>query len=150
MLLRWKIPSKIVSFLVKRWREQEEKMLKIKTRNRSYFLFISVNTGINFTFSLGVLSKDVFERHKLTGSEVSSPSIRLYANKFVSSVCTVIEDICRTFGAKTLPRNAKSPLPVNVPELVTSSFTASNIAASNSPASDFPASKFPIDLVIIL
>ena len=25
MLLRWKIPSKIVSFLVKRWLEQEEK-----------------------------------------------------------------------------------------------------------------------------
>ena len=89
-------------------------------------------------------------RHKLTGSEASSPSIRLDATKFVSSVCTVIEDICRTFGAKTLPRNAKRPPPVNVPELGTSSFTANNIAASNSPAGDFPASKFPIDLVIIL
>ena len=109
-----------------------------------------MNNGINSTFALEVLSKDVFERHKLTGSDASSPSIRLDATKFVSSVCTVIEDICRKFGAKTLLRNAKSPLPVNVPELVTSSFTASNIAASNSPASDFPVSKFPIDLVIIL
>ena len=108
-----------------------------------------MNTGINSTFALEVLSKDVFERHKLTGSEAISPSIRLDATKFVSSVCTVIEDICRTFGAKTLPRNAKSPLPVNVPELVTSSFTVSNIPASNSPGNDFPASKFPIDLVII-
>ena len=100
-------------------------MLKIKTLNRSSFPFIPVNTGINSTFALEVLSKDVFERHKLTGSEAISPSIRLDATKFVSSVCTVIEDICRTFGAKTLPRNAKSPLPVNVPELVTSSFTVS-------------------------
>ena len=75
-----------------------------------------MNTGINSTFALGVLRKDVFERrHKLTGSEAASPSIRLDATKFVSSVCTVIEDICRIFGAKTLPRNAKSPLPVNVP-----------------------------------
>ena len=67
------------------------------------FSFIPVNTGINSTFALGVLSKDVFERHKLTGSEVSSPSIRLDATKFVSSVCTVIEAICRKFaiGAKT-------------------------------------------------
>ena len=73
-----------------------------------------MNTGINSTFALGVLSKDVFERHKLTGSEASSPSIRLDATKFVSSVCTIIEDICRTFGSKTLPRYAKSPLPVNV------------------------------------
>ena len=74
-----------------------------------------MNTGINSTFALGVLSKDVFERHKLTGSEVSSPSIRLDATKFVSSVCTVIEAICRKIGAKTLPRNTKSSLPVNVP-----------------------------------
>ena len=109
-----------------------------------------MNTDNNSTFSLEVLSKDVFVRHKLIGSEASSPSIRLDATKFVSSVCTVIEDICRTFGAKTLPRNAKSPPPVNVPELGTSSFTANNIAASNSLAGDFPASKFPIDLVIIL
>ena len=74
-----------------------------------------MNTGINSTFALGVLSKDVFERHKFTGSEVSSPSIRLDATKFVSSVCTVIEAICRKIGAKTLPRNTKSSLPVNVP-----------------------------------
>ena len=74
-----------------------------------------MNTGINSTFALGVLSKDVFERHKLTGSEVSSPSIRLDATKFVSSVCTVIEAICPKIGAKTLPRNTKSSLPVNVP-----------------------------------
>ena len=74
-----------------------------------------MNTGINSTFALGVLSKDVFERHKLTGSEVSSPSIRLDATKFVSSVCTVIEAICRKIGAKTVPRNTKSSLPVNVP-----------------------------------
>ena len=74
-----------------------------------------MNTGINSTFALGVLSKDVFERHKLTGSEASSPSIRLDATKFVSSVCTVIEAICRKIGAKTLPRNTKSSLPVNVP-----------------------------------
>ena len=76
-----------------------------------------MNTGINSTFALGVLSKDVFERHKLTGSEVSSPSIRLDhdATKLVSSVCTVIEAICRKIGAKTLPRNTKSSLSVNVP-----------------------------------
>ena len=74
-----------------------------------------MNTGINSTFALGVLSKEVFERHKLTGSEASSPSIRLDATKFVSSVCTVIEAICRKIGAKTLPRNTKSSLSVNVP-----------------------------------
>ena len=74
-----------------------------------------MNTGINSTFALGVLSKGVFERHKLTGSEVSSPSIRLDATKFVSSVCTVIEAICRKIGAKTLPRNTNSSLSVNVP-----------------------------------
>ena len=39
VLLRWKIPSKIVIFVVKRWPGNMKKILKIKTVNGSYIHF---------------------------------------------------------------------------------------------------------------
>ena len=39
VLLRWKIRSKIVIFVVKRWPGNMKKILKIKTVNRSYIHF---------------------------------------------------------------------------------------------------------------
>ena len=39
VLLRWKIPSKIVIFVVKRWPGNMKKILKIKRANRSYIHF---------------------------------------------------------------------------------------------------------------
>ena len=50
-----------------------------------------------------------------TGSEAFSLLIRLDANKFVLlSFFTIIETIYPKIGAKSLYKNAKSPLPVKV------------------------------------
>ena len=50
-----------------------------------------------------------------TGSELFSPLICLEATKFeLLSVFTLKETICPRICSKTLPRGAKSPLPVDV------------------------------------
>ena len=65
--------------------------------------------------SLGSLSSGVFERRTSTGSELFSLLIRLHATKFVLlSVFTLIETIWPIICSKSLPRSAKSQLPVDV------------------------------------
>ena len=64
---------------------------------------------------LGSLSKDVFERRTLAGSETFSFFIRLDANKFVLlSSFSLIKAICPRVWTKPLPNNPNSPLPVDV------------------------------------
>ena len=60
-------------------------------------------------------SNNVFGRCMSTGSELFSALICLEATKFVLlSVFTLKETICPRICSKTLPRSAKSPLPVDV------------------------------------
>ena len=64
--------------------------------------------------SLMSLSKDVFGRGTSTGSE-SFSLICLDAAKLVKlSIFTVVETICLKSWAKSLPKYAKHPLPVDV------------------------------------
>ena len=61
------------------------------------------------------LSKDVFERHTSTGSEVFSLTICLEAKKFILiSFFSLIRTIYPRVSTKTPPNDAKSPLPVDV------------------------------------
>jgi len=69
--------------------------------------------------AIGSLSKGVSERRgerrMSTGSEAFSLQICLDATKFVlSSFFTLMTTICPNIWAKTLPKNVKSPLPVDV------------------------------------
>ena len=65
--------------------------------------------------SLMSLSKDVFGRGTSTGSESFSLLICLDAAKLVKlSIFTVVETICLKSWAKSLPKYAKHPLPVDV------------------------------------
>ena len=65
--------------------------------------------------SLMSLSKDVFGRGTSTGSESFSLLICLDATKLVKlSIFTVVETICQKSWAKSLPKYAKHPLPVDV------------------------------------
>ena len=64
---------------------------------------------------LGSLSRDAFERRTSTGSELFSLFICLDATKFVLlSVLTLIETIFRRIYSKSRPKNAKTPLPVDL------------------------------------
>ena len=61
------------------------------------------------------MSKDVFERHMSTGTEAFSLFICLDANKFVLlNFFFLIKAIYPKVSTKTLPNDAKSPLPVDV------------------------------------
>ena len=81
-----------------------------------------IESALSFPFSpassphkKGNLSKAVSERRTSTGSETFSLNICLNANKFVLlSSFTLKTTICPKIWAKTLPRNVKSLLPVNV------------------------------------
>ena len=60
-------------------------------------------------------SKDVFERHMSTGTEAFSLFICLDANKFVLlNFFFLIKTIYPKVSTKTLPNDAKIPLPVDV------------------------------------
>ena len=64
---------------------------------------------------LGTLSKDVFERRTLTGSEAFSLFICLDANKFVLlSFFSLIKTIYLRVSTEPLPNDAITPLPVDV------------------------------------
>ena len=66
-------------------------------------------------FTLGTLSKDVFERRTSTGSEAFSLFICLDANKLVLlSLFSLLKTIYPRVSTKPLPNDAKSPLPVDV------------------------------------
>ena len=66
-------------------------------------------------YTLGSLSKDVFEPRTSTGSEAFSLFIYLGANKFVLlSFFSLIKTIYQRVSTKPLPNDAKSPLPVDV------------------------------------
>ena len=66
-------------------------------------------------FTLGTLSKDVFERRTSTGSEAFSLFICLDANKLVLlSFFSLLKTIYPRVSTKPLPNDAKSPLPVDV------------------------------------
>ena len=68
----------------------------------------------SFDEVLGSLSKDVFERRPLTGSEPFSLFICPDANKFVLlTFFSLIKTISPRFLTKPLPNDAKSPLPVD-------------------------------------
>ena len=72
-------------------------------------------------FALGNLSKDVFEQRTLTRSDSFSLLICLDSIKFLLlSVFTLKDTICPKILAKPLPKNAKSPLSVDVRRLKTS------------------------------
>ena len=74
--------------------------------------FLQSHTEI---FSIGSLSKDVFERRTSIGSEAFSLFIYLGANKFVLlSFFSLIKTIYQRVSTKPLPNDAKSPLPVDV------------------------------------
>ena len=65
--------------------------------------------------SLGNLSKDVSEGRTSTGSEPFSLFICLDANKFVLlSFFSLMKGICPRVSNKSLPNDAKGPLPVDV------------------------------------
>ena len=67
------------------------------------------------SFTIGSLSKDVFERRTSTGSEAFLLYICLDANKFVLlSFFSLIKRIYPRVSTKPLPNDAKSPLPVDV------------------------------------
>ena len=64
---------------------------------------------------LGTLSKDVFEARTSTGSEAFSLFICLDANKLVLlSLFSLLKTIYPRVSTKWFPRDAKSPLPVDV------------------------------------
>ena len=66
-------------------------------------------------FTLGTLSKDVFERRTSTGTEAFSLFICLDANKLVLlSFFSLLKTIYPRVSTKPLPNDAKSPLPVDV------------------------------------
>ena len=88
-------------------------------------LLEKIESALSFSFSpaspqhnLGNLSKGIFERRTWTGSEtfpLTFLNICLNASKFVLlSFFTLKTTICPKIWAKTLPRNVKSLLPVNV------------------------------------
>ena len=65
--------------------------------------------------SLGNLSKDVFERRTLTGSDTFSLCICLDSNKFtLLSFFSLIKTIYPRVSTKPLSNDANSPLPVDV------------------------------------
>ena len=83
-----------------------------KNTRARFFHYIS---GRNRLYTIGSLSKDVFERRTSTGSEAFSLLICLGANKFVLlSFFSLIKTIYRRVSTKPLPNDAKSPLPVDV------------------------------------
>ena len=66
-------------------------------------------------FTLGNLSKGVFERRTATGNETFSLFTRLGASTFeILSVFTLTETIYVKMRANPLPKNEKRPLPVAV------------------------------------
>ena len=79
-------------------------------------------TCCSCSFALGNLSKDVFEQRTLTRSDaLNSVLICLDSTTFLLlSVFTLKDTICPKILAKPLPKNAKSPLPVDVRRLKTS------------------------------
>ena len=76
-------------------------------------LFVAVTVRARDT--LGSLSRDVFERRTLTGSELFSLLVCLDANKFVLlSFFSPLKTIYSRVSTKPLPNDAKSSLPVDV------------------------------------
>ena len=66
-------------------------------------------------WSLGTLSKDVFEPRTPTGSEAFSLFICLDTNKLVLlSFFSLLKTIYPRVSTKSFPSDAKSPLPVDV------------------------------------
>ena len=83
-----------------------------RKRKKARSLFLSPSLP---TTQKRELSKGVSKRRTSTGSETFSLNICLNANKFVLlSSFTLKTTICPKIWAKTLPRNVKSLLPVNV------------------------------------
>ena len=96
---------------------------------------------------LGSLSKDVFERRTLAGSETFSFFIRLDANKFVLlSSFSLIKAICPRVWTKPLPNNPNSPLPVVVrrPKTLLFKLSSGSFCVGDVPettATSFPGNK---------
>ena len=83
-------------------------------RARSFPLPVVAST-LPPSFSLGTLSKDVFEARTSTGSEAFSLFICLDANKLVLlSFFSLLKTIYPRVSTKSFPSDAKSPLPVDV------------------------------------
>ena len=81
---------------------------------------VSFKTGVKWwrrwrVWKIGSLSKGVFERPTSTGSKAFYCLMWLDANTFVMPCfVTLIHTICRKSLAITLPKNGKTPLPVDL------------------------------------
>ena len=92
-----------------------EKGARVLLRGVKMKCFSSEVPAIKLSFTLGTLSKDVFEARTSTGSEAFSLFICLDANKLVLlSFFSLLKTIYPRVSTKSFPSDAKSPLPVDV------------------------------------